>query len=311
MTRLRIAFMGTPEFATPSLRAIHAAGHEIAAVYSQPPAPRGRGHTLQPSPVHAAAEALGLPVLTPKSMKAQDAIDAFQALDLDLAVVVAYGQILTNAVLQAPRLGAFNLHGSLLPKWRGAAPIQRAIMAGDPVTGVQIMRMSVGLDEGPVLFTARTDISSEDTSGTLHERLSRMGAELWPTALEAIASGEAIETPQADEGVTYARKITPSEARIDWSLPAREIDPRIRGLSPFPGAFFMANTTKGPVRVKALLSVRTEGNGAPGVVLDDQMTVACGEGAVRLLRLQREGKAAGEAVDVARGLAIQPGDQLD
>jgi len=311
MTRLRIAFMGTPEFATPSLRAIHAAGHEIAAVYSQPPAPRGRGHTLQPSPVHAAAEALGLPVLTPKSMKAQDAIDAFQALDLDLAVVVAYGQILTNAVLQAPRLGAFNLHGSLLPKWRGAAPIQRAIMAGDPVTGVQIMRMSVGLDEGPVLFTARTDIGSEDTSGTLHERLSHMGAELWPTALDAIASGEAIETPQADEGVTYARKITPSEARIDWSLPASEIDPRIRGLSPFPGAFFMANTTKGPVRVKALLSVRTEGNGVPGVVLDDQMTVACGEGAVRLLRLQREGKAAGEAVDVARGLSIQPGDQLD
>ena len=311
MSRLRIAFMGTPEFATPSLRAIHAAGHDIVAVYSQPPAPRGRGHTLQPSPVHAAADGLGLNVLTPKSMKAQDAIAAFRALDLDLAVVVAYGQILTQDVLQAPRLGAFNLHGSLLPRWRGAAPIQRAIMAGDPVTGVQIMRMSVGLDEGPVLFTARTEIGAKDTSGSLHERLSQLGADLWPMALESIASGEAVETPQSTEGVTYARKITPAEARIDWSLPASEIDQRIRGLSPFPGAFFMSNTTKGPVRVKALLSTLAEGRGAPGVVLDDQMTVACGEGAVRLLRLQREGRAAGEALDVSRGLPIHAGDHLD
>ena len=311
MTRLRIAFMGTPEFAAPSLRAIHAAGHDIVAVYSQPPAPRGRGHTLQPSPVHAAADALGLSVLTPKSMKAPDAIDAFRHLDLDLAVVVAYGQILTNEVLQAPRLGAFNLHGSLLPRWRGAAPIQRAIMAGDAVTGVQIMRMSVGLDEGPVLFTARTDIGPQDTSGVLHERLSRMGAGLWPGALEKIASGLAIETPQADEGVTYARKIAPAESRIDWSRPASEIDHRIRGLSPFPGAFFMTNTPKGPIRVKALLSEIAEGRGAPGVVLNDNMTVACGEGAVRLLRLQREGRAAGEALEVSRGLPIRSGDQLD
>ena len=311
MTRLRIAFMGTPEFATPSLRAIHDAGHDIIAVYSQPPAPRGRGHTLQPSPVHAAADALGLNVLTPKSMKALDAIAAFRALDLDLAVVVAYGQILTHEVLQAPRLGAFNLHGSLLPRWRGAAPIQRAIMAGDAVTGVQILRMSGGLDEGPVLFTARTDISPQDTSGALHDRLSRLGAELWPEALAAISSGQAIEIPQAEDGVTYARKITPAEARIDWSLPASEIDNRIRGLSPFPGAFFMANTTKGLVRVKAMLSVLAQGRGAPGAVLDDDMTVACGEGAVRLLRLQREGRAAGEAVDVSRGLPIRAGDHLD
>lgn len=311
MTRLRIAFMGTPEFAAPSLRAIHAAGHDIVAVYSQPPAPRGRGHTLQPSPVQAAAEALGLNVLTPKSMKAPDAIEGFRALNIDLAVVVAYGQILTAEVLAAPRLGAFNLHGSLLPRWRGAAPIQRAIMAGDAVTGVQIMRMSVGLDEGPVLFTAQTDIGPEDTSGSLYERLARLGADLWPAALEALVSGQAVETPQSDEGVTYARKITPSEARIDWSLPAADIDRRIRGLSPFPGAFFMANTTKGPVRVKALLSKLAEGRGAPGVVLDDQMTVACGDGAVRLLRLQREGRAAGDALDVSRGLPIRPGDQLD
>ena len=311
MTRLRIAFMGTPEFAAPSLRAIHAAGHDIVAVYSQPPAPRGRGQTLQPSPVHAAADALGLNVRTPRSMKAPEAVEDFRALDLDLAVVVAYGQILTAEVLRSPRLGAFNLHGSLLPRWRGAAPIQRAIMAGDAVTGVQIMRMSVGLDEGPVLFTARTDIGPQDTSGVLHERLARLGADLWPAALVAIASGEAVETPQADEGVTYARKITPAEARIDWSLPAMEIDHRIRGLSPFPGAFFMANTTKGPVRVKALLSVMANGRGAPGVVLDDEMTIACGEGAVRLLRLQREGRAAGEALDVSRGLPIRPGDQLD
>ena len=244
-------------------------------------------------------------------MKALDAIAAFRALDLDLAVVVAYGQILTHEVLQAPRLGAFNLHGSLLPRWRGAAPIQRAIMAGDAVTGVQIMRMSVGLDEGPVLFTARTDISPQDTSGALHDRLSRLGAELWPEALAAISSGQAIEIPQAEDGVTYARKITPAEARIDWSLPASEIDNRIRGLSPFPGAFFMANTTKGLVRVKAMLSVLAQGRGAPGAVLDDDMTVACGEGAVRLLRLQREGRAAGEAVDVSRGLPIRAGDHLD
>lgn len=311
MTGLRIAFMGTPEFATPSLRAIHAAGHDIVAVYSQPPAPRGRGQTLQPSPVHAAANALGLDVFTPKSMKAQDAIDALRQLDLDIAVVVAYGQILTREVLLSPRLGAFNLHGSLLPRWRGAAPIQRAIMAGDTVTGVQIMRMSVGLDEGPILFTARTEIGPKDTSGALHERLSQLGAELWPMALKAIASGEAIETPQADDGVTYARKITPLEARIDWSLPALEIDYRIRGLSPFPGAYFMASTTKGPVRVKALLSTLAEGRGAPGRVLDEHMTIACGEGAVRLLRLQREGRAAGEALDVSRGLPIHPGDQLD
>jgi len=311
MARLRIAFMGTPEFAAESLRAIHAAGHDIVAVYSQPPSLRGRGQTLQPSPAHAAADALGLVVRTPKSMKAKEAIDAFCALDLDVAVVVAYGQILTGEVLKAPRLGAFNLHGSLLPRWRGAAPIQRAIMAGDSVTGVQIMRMSVGLDEGPVLFTAKTHIGPEETSGALHERLARLGAALWPKALEAIASGEAIETPQADEGVTYARKITPAEARIDWTLPALEIDRRIRGLSPFPGAYFMAKTTKGPVRVKALLSAMAAGQGAPGVVLDEHMTIACGDGAVRLLRLQREGRSAGEAADVARGLPIHPGDQLD
>jgi methionyl-tRNA formyltransferase len=311
MTPLRIAFMGTPDFATPSLRAIHAAGHEIVAVYTQPPAPRGRGRTLQPSAVHTLAETLGLSVLTPKSMKAKDAVDAFCALELDAAVVVAYGQILTRDVLQAPRLGAFNLHGSLLPRWRGAAPIQRAIMAGDAVTGVQIMRMSVGLDEGPVLFTAKADIGPEDTSGDLHDRLSLLGADLWPSALEAIASGAAVETPQDVEGATYARKITPAEARIDWSLPAQDIDCRIRGLSPFPGAYFMVRTTKGPVRVKALLSRLAEGHGAPGSVLDETMTIACGEGAVRLLRLQREGRAGGDALDVSRGLPIRPGDSLD
>jgi methionyl-tRNA formyltransferase len=310
MSPLRIAFMGTPEFAVPSLGAIHAAGHDIAAVYSQPPRLRGRGQTLQPSPVHAAAEALGLTVLTPPSMKAKEAIDAFRALDLDLAVVVAYGQILTREVLQAPRLGAFNLHGSLLPRWRGAAPIQRAIMAGDAVTGVQIMRMSVGLDEGPILFTAKTDIGPQDTSGALHQRLARLGAELWPAALQAIASGEAVETPQAGDGATYARKIMTEEARIDWTLPAVEIDRRVRGLSPYPGAYFLANTTKGPVRVKALSSVLAEGEGAPGKVLDAQMTIACGAGAVRLLRLQREGRAAGAAAEVARGLPILAGDRL-
>lgn len=311
MTRLRVAFMGTPEFAIPSLQAIHAAGHDIVVVYSQPPAPRGRGRTLQLSPVHAAAEALGLQVSTPKSMKAPEAVESFQALNLDVAVVVAYGQILSEPVLCAPRLGAFNLHGSLLPRWRGAAPIQRAIMAGDPVTGVQVMRMSLGLDEGTVLFTASTEIGPKDTAGVLQERLSHLGAALWPKALEAIAAGAAVEVPQATDGVTYARKITSAEAKIDWRLPAIEIDRRIRGLSPFPGAFFMVNTTKGPVRVKALQSVVADGRGAPGTVLDERLTIACGEGAVRLLRLQREGRAAADAGDVSRGLPMAVGEQLD
>lgn len=301
---MRLAFLGTPDFAVQSLAAILAAGHEVACVYSQPPAPRGRGQTLQPSPVHAFAEAHGLMVRTPASMKAPEAIADFRALNLDAAVVVAFGQILVAEVLDAPKFGCFNVHASLLPRWRGAAPIQRAIMAGDAVTGVQVMRMSLGLDEGAVLATETVRIGPLDTAGTLHDRLAEAGARLLPPTLAAIAAGTAIETPQVADGVTYAKKIKPAEARIDWTRPAEEIDCHIRGLSPFPGAWFEAASEKGPVRVKALLSRVEDGAGAAGTTLDDNLLIACGEGAVRLLRAQREGKSAQDAADFLRGFPI-------
>ena len=266
---MRLAFMGTPEFAVPSLAELIASGHEIVAVYSQPPRPKGRGQKLTPSPVHAFAESMGLPVFTPESMKTAEAIEVFQSLDLDAACVVAYGQILKPAVLDAPRLGCFNLHGSLLPRWRGAAPIHRAIMAGDNQTGVQIMRMSEGLDEGPILLGEVMDIRPDDTAASLSERMAHVGAGLWSRALAAIERGGATETPQAGEP-TYARKITPAEARIDWTRPAAEVDARIRGLSPFPGAWFEAPSETGPVRIKALLSALAEGAGAPGDGADVQ-----------------------------------------
>jgi methionyl-tRNA formyltransferase len=307
---MRLAFMGTPAFAARLLAAVHAAGHDIAAVYAQPPAPRGRGQTLQPSPVQAEAKRLGLTVRTPASMKDPEAIAEFAALDLDAAVVVAYGQILVKGVLEAPRLGAFNVHASLLPRWRGAAPIQRAIMAGDRETGVQVMRMSEGLDEGPVLMTARVAIDAEETAGTLHDKLMLAASDLLPRALTAIAAGQAVETPQADAGATYARKIKPAEARIDWSKPAIEVDRQIRGLSPFPGAWFLAETPKGEVRVKALLSRLGRGDGPPGEPLDDRLLVACGEGAVRLLRVQAEGRKAQEADEFLRGATLIPDARL-
>jgi methionyl-tRNA formyltransferase len=304
---MRLAFLGTPDFAVVSLAALIEAGHEIVCVYSQPPAPRGRGQALQPSPVHAFAEKHGLTVRTPRSMKAEEEIAAFAALELDAAVVVAFGQILKRGVLEAPRLGCFNLHGSLLPRWRGAAPIQRAVMAGDPVTGVQVMRMSEGLDEGPVIATATTPIGPEDTAGTVHDRLARLGADLLVATLPAIASGQAVETPQAEDGVTYARKISAEEARIDWSRPAEEVDRQIRGLSPFPGAWFMAPSERGPVRVKALLSRVETGDGAPGKALDERLLIACGRGAVRLLEAQREGRGRQDAETFLRGFAVPTG----
>lgn len=307
---MRLAFLGTPDFAVQSLAAILAAGHEVACVYSQPPAPRGRGQTLQPSPVQAFAEARGLTVRTPVSMKTAEEIAAFQALNLDAAVVVAFGQILVAQVLEAPRLGCFNVHASLLPRWRGAAPIQRALMAGDSVTGVQVMRMSLGLDEGAVLATETVRIGPLDTAGTLHDRLAEAGARLLPPTLAAIEAGTAVETPQAVEGVTYAKKIKPAEARIDWTRPATEIDLHIRGLSPFPGAWFEAPSEKGPVRVKALLSRVEEGSGAAGKALDDGLLIACGVGAVRLLRAQREGRSAQDAADFLRGFPVAAGTVL-
>lgn len=306
---MRLAFMGTPDFAVPSLAELIASGHEIVAVYSQPPRPKGRGQKLTPSPVHAFAETMGLPVFTPESMKAQDAIDTFQSLDLDAACVVAYGQILKPAVLQAPRLGCLNLHGSLLPRWRGAAPIQRAIMAGDAQTGVQIMQMGEGLDEGPILLSELMDIRPDDTAASLSERMAHVGAALWPRALAAIERGGVTPSEQAGEA-TYARKITPAEARIDWIRPAAEVDAHIRGLSPFPGAWFEASSEAGPVRVKALLSTLADGAGVPGAVLDDALTVACGSGAVRLIRVQREGKAAQSADEMLRGFALPAGTVL-
>jgi methionyl-tRNA formyltransferase len=307
---MRLVFLGTPDFAVVTLAALVEAGHEVAAAYSQPPAPRGRGQALRPSPVQAFAQARGVPVRTPASMRDPAEIAAFQALDAAAAVVVAYGQILPKAVLDAPRHGAFNLHGSLLPRWRGAAPIQRAVMAGDPVTGVQVMRMTEGLDEGPVLATAASRIDALDTAGTLHDRLAAAGAELMVRTLIEIENGETLEVPQAAEGVTYARKIRPKEARLNWSKPAVELDRKIRGLSPFPGAWFTLPTEKGPMRVKALLSRLEDADGAPGEALDDELLIAAGQGAVRLLRVQREGKGPQDAEAFLRGLPVAAGTRL-
>ena len=308
---MRLAFLGTPDFAVPTLAALIGAGHEMACVYSQPPAPRGRGHALRPSPVQAFAEAQGLEVRTPASMRAPEAVAAFAALDLDAAVVVAFGQILTADVLEAPRLGCFNLHGSLLPRWRGAAPIQRAIMAGDPLTGVQVMRMSEGLDEGDVLASATLRIDAQDTAGTLHDRMAPAGAALMVGAMAALAVGKAVETPQAQVGATYAKKIRAAEARIRWDRTGTAVDCRIRGLSPFPGAWFTAPSERGPVRIKALLSRFEDPVGAPGVTLDDRLLIACDNGAVRILRAQREGRGAQDAEEFLRGFPIAAGTQLD
>lgn len=303
---LRLAFMGSPDFALPALAALIDAGHDIACVYSQPPRPAGRGKQDRPTPVHSFAASRGLEVRTPKSLKNAEAQAAFAALNLDAAIVVAYGLILPKPILDAPRLGCFNLHGSLLPRWRGAAPIQRAIMAGDTKTGVQVMRMEEGLDTGPTLATYETPIATDDTTATLHDRLAENGAKLLIDTLAKLEHGEAQETPQLEEGVTYANKITPAEARIDWSASAREIDGKIRGLSPYPGAWFELNGA----RIKALGSRIASGAAAPGTVLDDQLTIACGEGAVRLTRLQREGRGALDAVEFLRGNPVTAGARL-
>ncbi|OHB30549.1 MAG: methionyl-tRNA formyltransferase [Phenylobacterium sp. RIFCSPHIGHO2_01_FULL_69_31] len=307
---MRLAFLGTPDFAVSALAAIVAAGHEVACVYSQPPAPRGRGQELKPSPVHAFAEAHGIPVRTPASMRDPSEVAAFAALGLDAAVVVAFGQILPGAVLEAPRLGSYNVHASLLPRWRGAAPIQRAIMAGDKVTGVQVMRMTEGLDEGPVLATATVRIDALETAGTLHDRLAAAGADLIVRTLADIEAGTAVATPQPADGVTYAKKISPRFTRLDWTKPGAVLDGKIRGLSPFPGAWFELPTDKGPVRVKALLSAIEDEAGEPGVTLDDRLLVGAGEGAVRLLRVQREGKGPQEADVFLRGNPVPAGTKL-
>ncbi len=303
---LRLAFMGSPHFALPTLEALIAAGHEIACVYTQPPRPAGRGKKERPTPVHELALSRSIEVRTPKSLKKPEAQAEFAALKLDAAIVVAYGLILPKPILDAPRLGCFNLHGSLLPRWRGAAPIQRAIMAGDRITGVQVMRMEEGLDTGPILASAETPIEFDDTTATLHDRLAALGAPLMVETLAALECGAAKETPQPESGVTYAHKITPAEARIDWARPAREVDCMIRGLSPAPGAW----CDLGGARLKVVNSQLGRGEGAPGEALDDALLIACGEGAVRLTIVQREGRAPMPAADFLRGQPVPTGARL-
>ena len=296
--------MGTPDFAVPVLDAIVAAGHQVVAAYSQPPRRAGRGKALRPSPVQQRAEALGIPVLHPMSLKGAEEQARFADWNADVAVVAAYGLILPRAILDAPRLGCLNVHGSLLPRWRGAAPVQRAILAGDSETGIGIMQMEAGLDTGPVLLRAATPIRTTETTIELHDRLSAMGAELIVEALRHLPDLQ--PEPQPEEGVTYASKIDKAEARIDWSRPATEVDRQIRGLSPFPGAWF----DLGGTRVKVLASKLAEGEGAAGEVLDDTLRVGCGEGAVQLIRLQRAGKAAQDAQTFQRGAQIAAGTVL-
>lgn len=297
--------MGTPDFAVPTLSELIGQGHNIAAVYTQPPRPKGRGLGSEPSPIARLAALHGLAVRTPVSLKSAEAQAEFAALHLDAAIVVAYGLILPRAVLDAPRLGCFNLHGSLLPRWRGAAPIQRAIMAGDAETGVMVMHMDAGLDTGPVLLAEKTPIGRK-TYGELHDELARLGADLMARALAALERGTIAEQAQPADGATYAKKIAKDDARIDWSRDARALDCQIRGLSPVPGAWCEA---KGE-RLKILYAEPCDGRGTPGDVLDAALTIATGDGALKLLRVQRAGKTPMAPQDFLRGFPLKPGDRL-
>ena len=303
---MRLVVMGTPGFAVPVLDAVHAAGHEIAAVYAQPPRPAGRGKRPRPGAVQARAEALGLEVRTPVSLRDPEVRAGLAGLGAEAAVVAAYGLILPRAVLEIFPKGCWNVHRSLLPRWRGAAPVQRAIMAGDARTGVCIMRMEAGLDTGPVALRAAVPIGPGDTAGDLAGRLAELGAGLMVAALARLAAGDLPVEAQPEAGVTYADKIDKAEAEVDWTLPAETVDRRIRGLSPAPGAW----TRIGGARVKLLASRVEPGAGAPGTALDDALCVACGTGAVRLLRVQREGRAAAPAAEVLRGFPVPAGARL-
>ncbi|MFT4131208.1 methionyl-tRNA formyltransferase [Labrys sp. (in: a-proteobacteria)] len=307
---MRVVFMGTPEFARPVLAEILNQGHEVVAVYTRPPAPAGRGMALAPSPVHKLAEGFGIPVFTPKSFRDEETIATFAGLGADVAVVVAYGLILPKAALEAPAEGCLNLHASLLPRWRGAAPIQRAIMAGDTKTGVMVMRMEEGLDTGPVALADSIEIEPDMTAGELHDRLSLLGADLMARALGALSRGTLTFTAQREEGVTYARKIDKAEARIDWSRPAQEIHNHICGLSPFPGAWFEADWGQGSQRVKVLHAQLADGYGVAGTLLDDELTVACGSGAIRLVQVQRAGKTPMGAAEFLKGAPLVQGARL-
>ena len=301
---MRVIFMGTPEFSVPVLDALVLAGHEVVCVYCQPPRPAGRGKKDRPSPVQSRAEVLGLPVRHPVSLKTPEAQAEFASLNADVAVVVAYGLILPQAILDAPAQGCLNIHASLLPRWRGAAPIHRAIMAGDAETGVCIMQMEAGLDTGPVILREATPIRTTETTIQLHDRLSEMGARLIVDALARLP--DLAPEKQPEDGVTYAAKIDKSEAHIDWTKPAIEVDRLIRGLSPFPGAWFDLEGT----RIKVLGSSLAQGSGAAGEVLDRTLRIACGEGAVQLTRLQRAGKAAQDIDVFQQGAQIAPGTIL-
>lgn len=301
---LRLIFMGTPDFSVPTLLELVAHGHEIVAVYTRAPKPGGRrGLQLQPTPVEEAARKLGIPVLTPKTLKTPEALEEFRAFEVDAAVVVAYGMILPQAILDAPKLGCYNLHASLLPRWRGAAPINRAIMAGDAESGVMVMRMDAGLDTGDVAMAERVAISDSMTALDLHDRLSRLGADLMVRAMAALERGGLQLKKQSEDGVTYAAKIEKAEARIDWTWPARAVLRHIHGLSPFPGAWSELDDA----RVKILRCELAQGAGEPGAVLDDHLTIACGEGAIRIIELQREGKGRMQAADFLRGVPLKAG----
>jgi methionyl-tRNA formyltransferase len=305
-SRLRLAFMGTPDFAVPVLDALVAAGHELAAVYSQPPRPTGRGHKTQPSPVQARAEALGLPVRHPVSLKPEEDKAAFAALGLDAAVVAAYGLILPRAILEAPRLGCLNVHGSLLPRWRGAAPIQRALMAGDTETGITIMQMDVGLDTGAMLLKGAVPIGADTTAGSLHDALAALGAELIVPALDGIAAGTLVAEPQPAVGVTYAAKLAREEGALDFREDAAVLDRKIRALNPWPGVWFEHHGE----RIKVLAATPETGHGTPGTIIDQDLGIACGTGVLRPTLLQRPGRAPVERRAFLNGTKIEPGQIL-
>ena len=303
---LRLIFMGTPEFAVPTLLELVAHGHEIAAVYTRAAKPAGRGMKLQPTPVEQQARRLGIPVLTPATLKTPEALEEFRAHKAEAAVVVAYGMILPQAILDAPPLGCFNLHASLLPRWRGAAPINRAIMAGDIETGVMVMKMDAGLDTGDVAMAERLAIRDAMTAADVHDALAPLGADLMVRAMGALERGKLQLTKQSDEGVTYAAKIEKAEARIDWNRPAHAVLRHIHGLSPFPGAWCEMAIEGEPARVKILRCETADGSGVSGDVLDDHLAVACRQGALRILELQRAGKQPMKAEEFLRGTPLKP-----
>jgi methionyl-tRNA formyltransferase len=307
---LRLVFMGTPDFAVPTLAEIVRRGHDVVAVYTRAPQPAGRGLDLRPSPVEREARHFGIKVLTPKNFRAQEAQEEFRAHGADAAVVVAYGLILPKPILDAPRLGCFNLHASALPRWRGAAPINRAIMAGDTETAAAVMKMAEGLDTGPIAMTERVAIDPDVTAGELHDRLAHRGADLMVRGLDALERGSLQPTPQPEAGVTYAAKIDKNETRIDWTQPWAAVHNHCRGLSPFPGAWFELPGAGAPARIKVLRTTKGEGSGAPGTAIDDKLTIACLDGAVRILELQRAGRHPMRAEEFLRGAPLVAGTRL-